>query len=251
LAGFQAAERLAERLLTPYVGAAAMRAQALQTLVRLGQTDRVEAALAEMDEHERDAAFMRTVIAALRLAEDAPQAATVALAPAIAGAVPSGHPIWLVEALLLEAVARDAIGDTGAAQRAIERALDLAEPDGMLLPFLLHPVPGLLERHSRHHTSHASLVAEILSTLAGKPAPSPPGEPERLPEPLSESETRVLRYLPTNLSLRDIGNELYVSVHTIKTHTKHLYGKLDVHARAEAVERARALGLLAPSSRSR
>ena len=65
-----------------------------------------EAALAEMDDQERHPAVMRTIIAALRLADDDPQAATVALAPVIAGSVPAGHPIWLVEALMLEAIAR-------------------------------------------------------------------------------------------------------------------------------------------------
>jgi LuxR family transcriptional regulator, maltose regulon positive regulatory protein len=94
-------------------------------------------------------------------------------------------------------------------------------------------------------------VAELLNLLAGKPASSPLGESERSRDPLSESETRVLRYLPTNLSLRDIGNELYVSVHTVQTHTKHIYGKLGAHGRAEAVERARALGLLAHSLHNR
>lgn len=101
LDAFRAAEALAERLLTPRVDAAPMRAQALQALVRLGQTERVEAALAEMDQEQRDPASMRSVIAALRLAGDDPQAATVALAPAIAGSVPARHPIWLMEALLL------------------------------------------------------------------------------------------------------------------------------------------------------
>jgi LuxR family maltose regulon positive regulatory protein len=72
-----------------------------------------------------------------------------------------------------------------------------------------------------------------------------------LREPLTESEMRVLRYLPTNLSKREIGDELYVSVNTIKTHVKHLYAKLDVQTRRQAVERARALGLLVHSSRTR
>jgi LuxR family maltose regulon positive regulatory protein len=59
----------------------------------------------------------------------------------------------------------------------------------------------------------------------------------------------VLRYLPTNLSAPEIADELYVSLNTIRTHMRHLYAKLGVHTRANAVERARALGLLAPSSR--
>ena len=84
LDAFQAAERLAGLLLTPYANVGPMRAQALQTRVRLGQTDRVEAALAEMDDQERDTAVMRSVIAALRLAGDDPQAAAVALAPVVA-----------------------------------------------------------------------------------------------------------------------------------------------------------------------
>ena len=45
-----------------------------------------------------------------------------------------------------------------AAGRAMERALDFAEPDGVLLWFMLHPVPGLLERHTRHRTAHAALI---------------------------------------------------------------------------------------------
>ena len=66
-------------------------------------------------------------------------------------------------------------------------------------------------------------------------------------EPLSESELRVLRYLPTNLTGPEIAGELYVSYNTVSTHLRHLYAKLGTHTRAEAVARARALGLLAPS----
>jgi LuxR family maltose regulon positive regulatory protein len=68
---------------------------------------------------------------------------------------------------------------------------------------------------------------------------------------LTESETRVLRYLPTNLSAPEIAGELYLSLNTIRTHMRHLYAKLGVHTRADAVDRARALALLAPSSRPR
>jgi LuxR family maltose regulon positive regulatory protein len=168
LDAFRAAERVAGLLRSPYANAAWMRAHALQNLVRLGQTDRVETALAEMDEQQRNPTFMRAVMAALRLAGDDPRAATVALAPAIADSDPAEHPIWPVEALLLEAVARDALGNTKAAGRAIERALDLAEPDHAVLPFLFHPEPELLQRHARR-TAHAALIGEILSLLPGGP----------------------------------------------------------------------------------
>jgi DNA-binding NarL/FixJ family response regulator len=69
---------------------------------------------------------------------------------------------------------------------------------------------------------------------------------KRLPqsETLSPAERRVLRYLPTVLSLREIGDELYLSVNTIKVHVRHIYAKLEVHSRRGAAERARALSLL-------
>jgi LuxR family transcriptional regulator, maltose regulon positive regulatory protein len=60
----------------------------------------------------------------------------------------------------------------------------------------------------------------------------------------------VLRYLPTNLSGPEIARELSVSVHTVRTHIRHLFEKLGAHRRTEAVAQARALGLLAPSPRT-
>ena len=57
----------------------------------------------------------------------------------------------------------------------------------------------------------------------------------------------MLRYLPTNLSAPEIARELSLSVTTVRTHTRHLFGKLGAHGRTEAVVRARDLGLLAPS----
>jgi LuxR family transcriptional regulator, maltose regulon positive regulatory protein len=91
-----------------------------------------------------------------------------------------------------------------------------------------------------------AMVADILSLLAGR-RPTPPSASPRPPlEPLSDSELRVLRYLPTNLTGPEIARELYVSHNTVRTHITHLYAKLGTHTRAEAVTRARALGLLAP-----
>jgi ATP/maltotriose-dependent transcriptional regulator MalT len=69
-------------------------------------------------------------------------------------------------------------------------------------------------------------------------------------EPLTEGETRVLRYLPTHLRATEIACELHLSANTVKTHLRHLYQKLGAHSRREAVERARVLGLLASSPRS-
>ena len=61
---------------------------------------------------------------------------------------------------------------------------------------------------------------------------------------LTNTETQVLRYLPTHLTVQEIAGELCRSVDTIKTHVRHLYVKLDAHSRSEAVRNARASGLL-------
>src|SRR5215467_7329604 len=207
LAAFQAAERLAEPLAAPNLVVTAMRAFLVQTLIRLGETERAEQAIAGLGEQERERGELRMALAVLRLTQDDPHAAIAVLAPVLDGSAPLVWPNWLAQAFLLQAIARDALGDEDAAGRALEHALDCAEPDGALLWFLLHPVPGLLERHARHRTSHAALIAEILSLLAGRtPAPPRAGPP---PQPLSDSEIRVLRYLPTNLSMRQISSELY------------------------------------------
>jgi LuxR family maltose regulon positive regulatory protein len=251
LAAFEAAERLARHLAASHMLLPPTRALRLATLVRLGQTERAGHDLAELSEQDRGRGEIRIATAGMRLAQNDPHAAAAALAPVLDGSAPVHWSLWLVEAFLLEAIARDALGDPAAAEHALERALDLAEPDGADFFFLIHPAPGLIERHARHRTAHAALVAEILGLLAGRSPVPPPGGLRPPLEPLSESEIRVLRYLPTNLSTPEIAHELYVSPNTVRTHVRHLYAKLGTHHRAETVEHARALGLLAPSARRR
>jgi LuxR family transcriptional regulator, maltose regulon positive regulatory protein len=250
LAALQTAERLAKLLVTRHALAMRARSHLLQTLVRLGETQHAEHILAEMDGKERENGQVRIAVAVLRLAQDDPHEAIAALAPVIDGSVPlTNASLWVVQASWLDAIARDALGDAVGARRALERALDLAKPEGLLFPFLVAPAPDLLERHRRHGTAHAVLISEILRVLAGRKPTSPRDEPQRLREPLSQAEARVLRYLPTKLSAPEIADQLYLSVNTVKTHMRHLYDKLGVHRRHEAVEQARALGLLAPSPR--
>ncbi len=247
LSAFRAAEHLAG----PNPLGRPLRAWLVLALAGLGDTERAEQALADLSERDHDRREMRIAAAALRLAQHDPDAATAALAPVLDGSILGGWRSWLAEAFLLEAIARDALGDQAAAGHALERALDLAEPDGALLWFLLHPAPGLLERHARQRTAHAALIAQILDLLAGnRPAP-PPAGPRPPREPLTKSEIRVLRYLPTHLSAPEVASELSVSTTTVKTHLRNVYAKLGAHSRAEAVESARALGLLAPSAHQR
>jgi len=251
LAAFRAAERLAGRLVAPHLLVPSTRAHLSYSLVRLGDTERAEQVLAGLSEHDRDRGETGVAAAVLWLARDDPRAATVALTPVLDGSAPVVRRSWLVEAFVLEAIARDALSDPGAAERAMQRALELAEPDNILTPFVLNPAPGLLGRQARGRTAHAALIAGILDLLPGN-SPVPPSAGPRPPvEPLSDSEVRVLRYLPTYLSAPEIAAELSVSTSTVKTHLRNLYGKLGVHSRAEAVGRARAVSLLAPSAQRR
>lgn len=71
------------------------------------------------------------------------------------------------------------------------------------------------------------------------------GDRQVVEEP-SSAELAVLRCLASGLSRREIGEQLYISMNTVKTHTRELYRKLDVTSRADAVARAEALGLLEP-----
>ncbi len=201
----------------------------VHTLVRAGQTGRAEQVLAELGQDERASAEMRTAEAALRLASDDPQAAADALAPVLDGSVSGVRQVQTVTALLLEARARDALGDQGTAGRVLERALDITESTGMLLPFLLDPAPALLERHRRYRTAHPALISQILDLLWETRSAPPPGSQPRwayshsLDEQLTDSETRILRYLPTHLTGPEIAGELSVSLNTVSTWLRSIY----------------------------
>jgi LuxR family maltose regulon positive regulatory protein len=244
----RAAKGIHRGLARRHIAAIEAKALTLEMLVQMGESDVVQRALDDMDEDLRLASVMRVVEGTLRLADKDPEGAAAALEAFLAGAVPIDNPHWEIQALLLKASAEDALGDAGASSRALERALDLAEPDGLLLPFLLHRRPELLERHARLRSTHASLALEIMNLLSGRSPVARPDDAEPLREPLSESELRVLRYLPTNLRAPEIAGELFVSLNTIRTHLRNVYAKLGVHSRGDAVKRARELGLLSPSS---
>ena len=199
---------------------------------------------------ERTSGHLREVFAGPRSAQHERQATTAALTPLLDGSVPWVHRIWVAAAFLLGVISRDALGDPDAVGPALERALDLAEADQVLLPLLASPASGRPERQDRHPAAPAASISQVVELLAQANGPAaPPGEPALPCEALTRSEARVLRYLPTNLSTPEIAAELYLSTNTVKTHQRHLYQKLGASSRTEAVERARALGLLAPAHR--
>jgi LuxR family maltose regulon positive regulatory protein len=251
LDSFTRAEQLAELLATPPRLADQFRSATLRAQLGSGEASGVRAALASLSNEERRRGEFREVIAELAVADGDPETAVAVLASILDGSAPVHHVTVVIRAQLLEAVIRDGLGESREAEAAIERALDLGERDRLVMPFAHGRSRELLRRHPRHRTAHGAFLSEILDVLSGASLEPVRGDPEPLRESLSEVELRVLRFLPSNLTAPEIGGELYVSTNTVKTHMRHIYSKLDAHTRAQAVERARALGLLGPSGRHR
>ena len=223
LAEFARAQDLERLLAGEHVFTVDVRGRALQVRVRMGDTEAAQLELAGLSPDQRNRAAMRIALAALELEQDNPEGAVEALAPVLDGSAPALSQRWArVEALLLDATARDRLGDRRAAEESLEAALDLAEPEGLILPFLLWPSRELLERHPRHRTAHATLISTILDTLAGRAAPQR-GPAAPLRDELSEAELRVVRYLPSNLTASaDRVRARRVHQHRPDAHAPHL-----------------------------
>jgi len=247
LDAYRGARRLEDLVVMPQLLTLPTRRLLAQAQLRAGQEEAARATLAELQAGERaDTDVARTAVASAALSAGDEQAAIEALEPLAEGSSPSS-PMLLVEATLMRALAHHRLGERSAGERDIETALELAEADMLIWPFAVTPARELVERHPAHRTAHGALLKEVLNVLGGSAPAARQGQISPLDEPLTESELRVLRFLPTNLSASDIGSELYLSVFTVKTHIRHIYAKMGVHRRADAVLRARDLGLLGAS----
>jgi ATP/maltotriose-dependent transcriptional regulator MalT len=133
---------------------------------------------------------------------------------------PAAPSYWHAHALLRLALARHGIADVEGARAA----LAAAQTDLDSLPI-------------------APLLAELATDVRARVETRPP-RAVRAGEELSERELDVLRLLASDLSLREVAAELYVSLNTVKTHARAIYRKLDATSRKRAVERARELELL-------
>jgi LuxR family maltose regulon positive regulatory protein len=241
---FAAAGRMQALMVGEHGLTGRVNAWTIATWARLGMAEQARAALAALNGRQTAAGEIRNAAAVVALAEQDPAAARRELRVVLDGDVPVLSYLTQVEAHLLDAFACRDLGDERACQEAAEQALSLAEPDRLILPFAMTGGWRLLETMPRHGTAHAALATDILDAIrvgarAGlsQPAMMPAGE-------LSRSELRVLRYLPTNLTRREIARELSVSLNTVDTHIRRIYAKLGATDRTAAVGRARELRLL-------
>jgi LuxR family maltose regulon positive regulatory protein len=162
-------------------------------------------------------------------------------------------PRLALEISILKALLYRAKGDRDQAETNLIQALQLAEPERYLRLFVDQgePIVPLLEQLAGRRPIPSNLKA-ILSVVQGEPSAtekSPPAEglspKTSVPvEPLKEQEIQILRMMAAGRTNREIADELYLSVNTIKVYASRLYSKLGVHRRGEAVAWAQELGLI-------
>ena len=155
-----------------------------------------------------------------------------------------------LEILVLQALAHEVQGNNSPALASLERALTLAEPEGYLRLFVDEgpPMARLLYQALSHgiapdYVRRLLTAFPVLEPVQPEPPRSRTAGSEWV-EPLSERETEVLQLIAEGLTNHELATRLYLSVNTIKVHTRNIYGKLGVHSRTSAVAKARALGLL-------
>jgi LuxR family maltose regulon positive regulatory protein len=243
------AERLQSQLQGPHPLASLVTAWLAATLARLGMPGEARAALAGLPAGQGASGEVWNARALICLTQGNPADALGALrnvldrtTPVIADFITGSV---LAEAHLLAGLAHRQLGDQRAANQATERALALAEPDRLVLPFAVTGSRELLDALPRRETAHAALLADVLDILRGS-SRTPSQDPAPPSGTLSATELRVLRYLPTHLSRPEIASELSVSLNTVGSHMRNIYAKLQASDRSSAVQRARELRLLSP-----
>jgi LuxR family transcriptional regulator, maltose regulon positive regulatory protein len=200
------------------------------------------------------------LLARVLLVEQAPEPALGLLERLCARAVAQGRTASIIEIRALQALARSAGGDQPGGLAALAEVLALAAPEGYLRVFVDEGPPmaallrELVDRRQERSAAPAAVPRDYLARLveAFERAGLPVRPPVRrggvvvagLVEPLSPRELEVLRLLADGTPNRAIAKELVITLDTVKRHVSHLFSKLGVANRTQAVARARELGLL-------
>jgi LuxR family maltose regulon positive regulatory protein len=202
-------------------------------------------------------------LARVLLAQSQPARALATLDQLLPAAEGDGRVSVVIETQTLRALALAAWGQIDAALSALSQALALARPEGFVRLFLDEgqPMAQLLRRFQLDQGDSSDFARQLLAAFAGEehsllsPDAVPPAGLPRDPayplvEPLSGREMEVLQLLAGGLTNAEIAQRLTISLPTVKSHTRNIYGKLNVHGRRQAVARARSLNLLPrPNSR--
>ena len=187
-------------------------------------------------------------VARAQVAARDPEAASQTLAGAHA-AVLDGAPDYVrLEARLVEAAVSYRRGDCATGRRCLAQALKLAEREHVQLPFALERawIQPVLRQDSRLAEAFQRAFAPSRTRVdRGQECEARPGTPASAAvDSLSGRELEVLRHVSSLESNSEIAEAMYLSIHTVKTHIRHILNKLGVQHRAEAVRMARRLQLL-------
>jgi LuxR family maltose regulon positive regulatory protein len=194
--------------------------------------------------------FAYIALARILIAQGRWDETTTLLQRMLEAAEAGGNTTGVIEMMILQALAFQAGGDTAQAMITLERALTLAEPRGFYRIFVDE---GPSMAPLLYTALDRGIAPDYVRRLLGA---FPIDEPKRVDhseprgfeagyiERLTDREIEVLQLVATGLTNAEIATRLFLSLHTVKTHTRNIYGKLGVHTRTEAVARARALGIL-------
>jgi len=217
------------------------------------------------DDPEADHPGLREVeylsLARLLVAQGRPAVALSLLERLLKSAETEGWHGSAIAILILQSLAFQTQGNTTRAHARLERALALAEPEGYVRSFLDEGevMRGLIGRWraaagrlsdltnaQNRLLAYADRLLAAFETPSGKFTSVPPSSasPPLLPEPLRDREMEVLRLIARGYSNREIADRLVVGLSTVKTHINHLFQKLGVTSRTQALARAGELGLL-------
>jgi LuxR family maltose regulon positive regulatory protein len=150
---------------------------------------------------------------------------------------------WVIEILVLQALAWQSKKDLAKAMEILERALSLAQPEGYMRVFLDEgePVVKLLYQAKSHRIGQG-YASTLLSALGGPAAMNlPPAQ--SLIEPLTLREIEVLKLIEAGCSNQEIADQLVISIPTVKRHISNIYAKLGAMSRTQAVSLAKELSL--------
>jgi LuxR family maltose regulon positive regulatory protein len=196
--------------------------------------------------------FEDLTLARVLLAQSEPAKARPLLDTLLASAKATGRWGSVIESQALRALACQATGEGDAALEALAQALEIAGPEGYVRVFVDagQSMADLLRRASARGlgVTYVNRLLDAFQPSVPRQARSGSARPTvqeaTLIEPLTDREIQVLECLSERLSNAEIAQRLFISLPTVKSHTRNIYGKLGVHSRKEAVAQARELGIL-------
>lgn len=212
----------------------------VETAVNWAKTNQLHAD----NEIEAGQTFYYLFLSRLLIAQNQPDKALTLLDRLLAIEEKSGAMGLVISIRILQALAWQAAKNNKQALTALKRAITIAEPEGYVRIFM---EDGAIMRPLLQQLAHQGIaiayVNQLLIALDGTKTAAPP-RISPLEEPLTDREIEVLRLMATEMRTPEIADRIVVSVHTIRSHIKNIYRKLNVHNRYEAVAKARQLELL-------